>query len=184
MLPSVLQTACSRKSGPERTSQGRLEQWVDMRDQLRVGGTHWMGFWSFAAPSPVSVLVCSCYESSPQFCPIKERLEWIHLLPLSTRKLHFTVNFALLLFWRLIPALAENKDKKGITLGEVQAWLTLGPSEQAQCKNLQAARIKTRNSLCVRNADSDIVQQEVVPGSSRLLFLNLEGLTGKSIGIF
>lgn len=36
----VLQTACSRKAGPERTSQDGLEQQVDMWDQLRVDGTH------------------------------------------------------------------------------------------------------------------------------------------------
>lgn len=60
----------------------------------------------------VRIMVCSCYDSCPEICPSKKRLEWIHLLPLSTRKLHFTVYFALFLFWGVITTLAENKGQE------------------------------------------------------------------------
>lgn len=60
----------------------------------------------------VWITVCSCYDSCPEICPNKKRLEWIHLLPLSTRKLHFTVYFALFLFWGVITTLAEKKGQE------------------------------------------------------------------------
>lgn len=75
----------------------------------------------FCQHLPVSKLVCSCSDSSPPaFCPTKERSEWIHLLPLPTRKLHFTVYFALFLLRRVVTALAENKDKNGVTFVKEQ----------------------------------------------------------------
>lgn len=60
----MLQTACSRKAGPERTSQdGQNSKWTWGIIWGWMGHTKWDSV-LLSAPSPVSVLVCSCYEFS------------------------------------------------------------------------------------------------------------------------
>lgn len=124
MLSSVV-TLCYKQPAAEK---------LCWRKHLPTGWKQWVNNWGWMGrtecnsallpgPSTVSMLVCSCYDSSPpEFCPTKERLEWIHLLPLSTRKLHFTVYFALFLFWRVITTLAENKDKNDIAFVKDQTY--------------------------------------------------------------
>lgn len=110
-LAKQVRSSCAVNSLQQQSHAGDnrtgWKHWVNMKD-------HWgqMGRTECNSVLLPAQLACSCYDSSAEVCPTKERLEWIHLLPLSTRKLHFTVNFALFLFWGVIATLAENKGQE------------------------------------------------------------------------